>query len=125
MMRCQSWLIALLLATTMSCIHVGQRLLTLQIDLDGQTVLEGICGVPDTMPVDTMWDVLADVAFTAKGAPPQFNELKGDVVIRIKHVDRELASVKLKSLSLQPDAAGTRWMLGKGELKRIQDAISK
>ncbi len=123
-MKChQHAAFALLLLAIPACGHVGQRLLTVQIELDGQVVLEGIRGVPDNMPVDEMWDVLGEVAFAAKGGPPS-GDLEGEVVVRIKHVDRELASANLKNLKLTPNDAGSEWSLPQGQVERIKQAAS-
>jgi hypothetical protein len=105
-----------------SCGHVGQRLLTIQIELDGQVVFEGRRGVPDNMAVDKMWDVLADVSFKAKTEQQPPDEINGDVVVRIKHVDRELTSAKLKTLSLRPGVNDSTWSLGKDEAERVKRA---
>ena len=102
---------ALLLVTTTSCLHVGQRLLTFQIELDGQVVFEGNRGVPDNMAVDRMWDILGNVSFEATTEQEHPVHLEGNVVVRIKHVDHELTSAKLKAISLQPDASGSQWSL--------------
>jgi len=71
-----------------------------------------------------MWDVLADVLFTAKTEDPPPDELNGDIVVRIGHVDRELASAQLKTLSLQSDANRSAWKPGRDEARRIKQAAS-
>ena len=125
MRRFQHLMIALVLFSTTSCVHVGQRLLTIQIEVDGQVVLEGIRGVPDNTPVNEMWDVLGDVSFMSMSAEHEHPDtLNGNVVVRIKHVDRQLTSAKLKTLSLQPDDAGSEWSIGKDEAERIKQAAS-
>jgi hypothetical protein len=125
-------LVTLLLFTTASCVHVGQRLLTIQIELDGQVAFEGIRGVPDNMPVEQMWDVLDDVSFksvdtetTSRLSDQKARSLEGRVVVRIKHVDRELANTSLTSLTLAKDTTGGSWLLPADEVKRIKQAAKK
>jgi hypothetical protein len=123
MRRIQSIIAAIiLLLSAVSCVNFGQRLLTIQIEHNGRPAFEGTRGVPDNMPVNRMWDVLDDVPFTANTEQPHTNELSGDVVVRIKHVDRELASAKLEQLTLRPDADRLSWSLDQDETERIKQA---
>ena len=85
---------------------------------------EGKRGVPDNTPVDEMWNELGEVSFKAKTAGPVSEELDGDVVIRIKHVDRELAKVSLTALSLQADTAESAWSIDSAEGERIKTATT-
>jgi hypothetical protein len=124
-----AFVVVLILFTT-SCVHVGARLLHVQIEVDGVTTLEGIRGVPDNMPVEEMWDVLTKVPFQPTGgatATPDSADAKtwslsGTIVVRIKHVDRVLASATLTSLSLNKDMSGTAWSLPRNEVSRIKQA---
>ena len=124
--------LALLVLATTSCVHIGQRLLHIEIELDGQVVFTGMRGVRDDMPVEQMWGVLADVSFelaadsasSHEGTSERSRSLDGNVVVRIKHVDRELAVASLSSLSLTRDAATSSWSLSKGESERIQQAVA-
>ena len=125
--------LALLGLAITSCVHIGQRLLYVDIELDGQVVFTGMRGVRDDMRVEHMWGILKDVTFhTAADSADAVEDnsertrtLSGNVVVRIKHVDRELAAVSLSSLSLTRDAPNSSWSLGKGESERIQQAIAK
>ncbi len=122
-----------LLVTSLSCTPtVGQRLLTVQIESDGNVVYEGIRGVPDSTPVAKMWDVLGDVPFksTANESSVLENEknaraLEGAIVVRIKHVNDELARASLKILTLRSDDAGASWSLDSAEVKRIKEAAGE
>jgi hypothetical protein len=117
---------------TASCSHtfVGQRLLTIEIELDDQVVFHGIRGVPDNMPVEQMWGVLGTVRFESsrpgsvvkEGAGNPVRSLVGKVIVRIKHVDQELTHVLMETLLFYPDASGLLWSLRGAELERIQDA---
>jgi len=59
-----------------------------------------------------MWNALGDVAFEPRPESDRVTDESGkqtclqkaNVVVRISHVDRELAIVSLPSLSLQKDA---------------------
>ena len=125
--------LALLCIAMTSCVHNGQRLLGIDIELDGQVMFTGMRGVRDDMRVEQMWDVLPDVTFetapdsadAVEGKSERTRKLDGNVVVRIKHVDRELAAVSLSSLSLTRDGADSSWSLSKGESERIQQAIAK
>ena len=112
------------------CLPPGQRLLTVQIELDGVITFEGIRGVPDYIPVDQMWDVLQDVPFHLRNASatkpdsPDANacSLNGKIVVRIQHVDEELDTAKLTSLTLCKGESGSSWLLKEGEALRVKRA---
>ncbi len=82
--RCTS----VLSVTSLSCTPMpGQRLLTVQIESDGNVVYEGIRGVPDNTPVFEMWDVSATfdlnpppVKATVQKRPMNARTLEGAVV---------------------------------------------
>ena len=122
-----------LLLATVSCLHYGQRLLTIQIERDGQVVFEGIRGVPDNMPIKEMFDVVGSVAFKSTaadtkasgGSETQARSLAGKIVVRIKHVDLELASATLETLSLHSDATGAAWSIGETEVARLKQAMTE
>ncbi len=112
-----------------SCMHVGQRLLHIEVEVDGQIVCDGIRGVRDDMPVNEMWNVLDSMSFESTGvipAPATGDEwqLQGDVVVRIKHVDHELARSALSALSLTRNASGSGWSVDAAEVERIQSAYA-
>jgi len=112
------------LLTTMSCTHPGQRLLTIQIELNGRVVFQGIRGVPDNIAIDKVWNVIGDVTLTSNTDQPQAKEVTGDIVVRIKHVESELANGKLEVLSLERDTTNSGWRLKEGEVARIKKVAS-
>ena len=122
------------LLTSVACTPTpGQRLLTVQIEADGNVVYEGIRGVPDRTPVVEMWDVLDDVPFRLTATEDKVSEtgeanirtLEAAVVVRIKHVGRELASSLLKELTLQSKDGGTSWSLDAAEVARIKESAEE
>jgi hypothetical protein len=114
-----------LTAVTLASCVPGQRLLTFEIELDGQTVFEGQRGVPDSTPVTTMWDELGSLPFNATADEEVTGHLAGKVVVRIKHVNNELDAVELKSLSLQSDAATSQWSIDPAEAERVKSEATK
>lgn len=115
------FLIAVLgLLTTTSCIPAGQRLLTIEIELNGLVAFQGIRGVPDNLAIDKIWNIIGEVTFTSDSDQPQTIELTGDIVVRIKHVESELANAKLEALSLERDTTNSGWRLQEGEAKRVK-----
>jgi hypothetical protein len=116
-----------------SCGHVGQRLLHIEIELDGKVVFTGIRGVRDDMPENQMWDVLPEVVFEVAAGPDGPGEdggeksrtLTGKIVVRIKHVDRELASTTLPSLTLSREPGSKSWSLSRAQAERVKFAASK
>jgi hypothetical protein len=120
--------LALFFLAVTSCGHVGQRLLHIEIERDGKIAFEGIRGVPDNMPVEQMWDVLGDVPFETTadslGTDVRTFALDGNVVVRIKHVDRELGLASLTTLSLHRDATSSSWRLSDGETGRVKQAVT-
>ena len=135
MKNCQ-WiaLAALLFLSAMlgSCIP-GQRLLTVQIESEGRVVYEGIHGVPDTTPVEDMWNVIGEVPFHSMAkqndalgeAKKDVRELEGSIVVRIKHVDDELTRVALKGLTIHSSDSGASWSLEGDEVKRVKEAVAE
>jgi len=130
----------LILLTGTSCVpdlHIGQRLLTIQILLDDQIVLEGYRGVDDRTPIDEMWDVLESVEFHTPTEDPVSDitveagtkcSLEGNVVVRIKHVEQVLAQAELKKLTaLAFEAKNDRgfWMIGPADARRVKQSAVK
>jgi len=137
-------LAAAVLLSAVSCTqeHVGQRLLTIQIELDGDVVFQGIRGVPDDMPNGEMWKVLGSVSFETTGTGGEnahiglsveavtgtpVISLEGDVVVRIKHVDREmLLPIPLERLSLKQEGKSfSSWFLEEVEVQRIWGVLRR
>lgn len=113
--------------SSMACSPPGQRLLTVQIESNGNVEYEGIRGVPDSTPVVQMWDVIGDIPFEYIAKNGSFvndkkttRELKGALVVRIKHVNKELANASLTRLTLRSSDAGALWSLDGAEVKRIK-----
>jgi len=128
----RSCIAALLCMSLSSCTPSGQRLLTVQIESDGNVVFDGIRGVPDNTPVVEMWNVLGDIPFettaddnSALDGEENARRLEGAIVVRIKHVDNELASASLKTLTLRSDDGGASWTLDGAEVKRIKVAAEE
>jgi hypothetical protein len=119
--------------SALSCTPLGQRLLTVQIESNGKVVYEGIRGVPDSTPVVEMWDVLDDVPFeyTVKDGnaieddETNTRKLEGALVLRVKHVNNELARASLEKLTLRSDDAGETWSLDGAEVERIKVAAGE
>jgi hypothetical protein len=111
----------------------GQRLLTVQIEAHGELTFEGSQGVPDTTPVVRMWDALGDVRFepvadesdSSDKASDKARVVDGDVVVRIKHVDDELVSVSVNTLTLRYDDVEGAWILDPAEAERVKAAAQK
>ena len=106
----------------------GKKLLTVQIESQGQVVLEGIVGVSDRMAVDQMWNVLGDLRFEsthdifqAKETGQQSRSIVGTAIVKILHVDEVLASRKIDSLSVVELGEG-EWCFSATELSRIKQA---
>ena len=122
------YILAVATLFAMSCTHVGQRLLSIEIEVDGNAEFTGMLGVRDDMPVADMWDELADLQFDATSRPVDITastrELSGAVVVRITHVDNQLTSAEVSSLSLEQPATGA-WVLAPGELDRLKAAAEE
>ena len=118
--------------TVPSYLHVGQRLLLFEIQVDDQIHLSGLRGVNDNMPIHQMWDVLADITFepvdkeTKTDAPNQTPlTYQGKVVIRIKHVDDELDSISTETLTLSRSAETNSWSLNQQEVDRLKHLLNQ
>ncbi len=124
--------IACLPLTSVSCMP-GQRLLTIQIEVDGSVVYEGSRGVPDNTSVTEMWEVLGDVRFepshiessSSKEGSDSIRFIEGEIVLRIVHVKDALADAQLDELKLRYDAEEDAWRLEKSEVGRIKTTFGK
>ena len=111
----------------------GQRLLTIEILQDGKVVLSGIRGVPDSTPVDPMWNELDDLEFESSKKLPGDDEgsdattLAGESIVRIRHTDNVLAEKKVSDLKLTKvkDKDKHLWKLADGEADRVRKAKAK
>jgi len=115
-----------------SYLHVGQRLLNFEILLDDKIQFTGFRGVNDNMPVQQMWDVLADITFkpvdteTKTDTPNQTTlTYQGKVVVRIKHVDEELDSISTETLTLSKSAETNSWSLNQQEVDRLKHLLNQ
>ncbi len=115
-----------------SYLHVGQRLLHFEILLDDQIQLTGFRGVNDNMPIDQMWDVLADITFEPVDKKSITNDPKqttltyqGKVVILIKHVDDKLDSISTETLTLSRSAETNSWSLNQQEVDRLKHLLNQ
>jgi len=118
-----------LTVTALSCVPMpGQRLLNVQIELEGTVIFEGIRDVPDSTPVVEMFDVLGDIPFESianEGNALDDDEknirvLEGAIVVRIEHVNNELARATLKRITLRSHDAEATWTLDDAEVERIK-----
>lgn len=112
--------LVLALAGATGCAFPGQRLLTIQIERDGMTIFSGNYGVPDSTPVDEMYDVVTKVDLDATTASSktinsqQSNEepqesLPGQLVLLILHSDEELARRNISNLEMSQISEGKYW----------------
>ncbi|MEO1527259.1 MAG: hypothetical protein AAFX06_17605 [Planctomycetota bacterium] len=122
-----------LLLGSVACTR-GQRLLKYEIEVDGQVRYIGMRGVVDSTPVEEMWNELGQVVFepvqsaTTPAVNPAGDEevsgarlLEGKIVVRIRHVDRELATASLPKLTIPADQAAS-WNLEDLDVQRIRSA---
>ena len=119
--------ILLFLCLIPACVP-GQRLLQIQVEVDGVTRFEGYRGVSDSLPISNMWQKIEDIPLanleSTDATPTSTKTLKleGDIVVRILHTGSELSSAKCDSLQLDcPD--GSDWYFAPREVARIQPAF--
>ena len=113
--------LAIVLAGASGCAFPGQRLLTIEIDRDGLTIFSGNYGVPDSTPVDEMFDVVTKVNLDATNASNKTvsqseaaggeaqESLPGQLTLRIKHSGEELALRKISNLEMSQVSEGKYW----------------
>jgi len=126
--------VALICVSFSSCAKSGQRLINFEVKVDDKIALTGKRGVPDTMPVEKMWDVADDVSFEiskdyfdAVGTSLEdstTHEVKGNIVVRIRHVNSELASSSVSTLKFKKVDADS-WSLSDGEKDLLKQASSR
>ncbi|MDG1872784.1 MAG: hypothetical protein P8J27_02645 [Mariniblastus sp.] len=130
---CMTGLLCLLVTLSSCGRPPGQRLLTVQIELDGKVVYDGIRGVPDSTPVVEMWNVLGDFQFeenatdadVLENTPNNIRTLKGNVVVKISHANDELACASLAELTLLSRGPSGGWTLDEGEVARIKSGAGE
>ena len=113
----------------------GQRLLTFQIEVDGHVAFEGIRSVSDSAPKDELWYVLGAVRFDSTGTPPsgesidvrssdaRSSDAQGGVVVRIRHVEREMGVVRVAKLALSR-TVDESWRLDGESVEVVQRAAA-
>ena len=108
----------------------GQRLLTFQIEVDGRVAFEGIRSVSDSAPKDEFWNVLGGVRFDSTGTPPPgesidvvSSDAQGGVIVRIRHVGREMGVVRVAKLALSR-AVDESWRLDGESVEMVQRAAA-
>lgn len=103
------------------------RLLAAEVEVDGKLVLRASYTDSGAENGPTVWRYLAGEpgwAETAKIQPdeadPQRAHLKGNIVIRIQHVDRPIVQASASELALvRIGSPGDRWFLPEAEVERI------
>jgi hypothetical protein len=104
------------------------RLLQFTIELDGKVILHTLyqdSGRPDAPAVWGYWGkapitaVEKDTSVKPDAEDAKTATLKGDLRLRIQHVDRVIAEARVESLRLiRQDAADDRWFLPREEVQR-------
>jgi len=110
----------------------GQRLLSFEILLYDQNQFTGFLGVNDHLPVPQMWNVLPEVTFEPVEKESILNDprqatvsYKGNVLIRMKHVDEELDSIATENLTLSRSATTNAWSLNPKDIERLQSQLQQ
>ena len=111
------------------------RLLSATVQLDGQTVLQSkyqdddFWGTPPGPAVvwrylgkEPIW-VEKGAHVHADGTDPLHAKLRGNLVIRIQHVDRMIVEAKATEITLiRPDPSSDKWFLPAEEVERLAQA---
>ena len=110
----------------------GMKLLRLEIEHAGETVVETLLDARDTSSVDEIWEAAGEPPFSGRlldpvsiqpGVDPLKMELKGPVRIRIWHAEQLEASVELAGLCLQRTVRDEdNWFLSEDAVLRAQEA---
>ncbi|MFO0906249.1 MAG: hypothetical protein U0939_24795 [Pirellulales bacterium] len=103
----------------------GQKLVKVQIQQDGRTVLETMYGTPDDWKIDRIWMRAATVDFEAVDSWGESTPttdgviLQGKVRVVVLHVSRTIATADLSELRLVETSTNPpKWRLGPGETER-------
>jgi hypothetical protein len=127
---CLSALAAIAGATVPCEAALAARLLQATVEVDGQLVLQTSYTDSGAEKRETVWRYFGKEpgwAETAKIQPdeadPQRAHLKGNIVIRIQHVDRPIVQANVSELELMRiGSPGDRWFLPESEVERIAAA---
>ena len=121
----------LLLLSLAACLPPpGQKLLSLQVQRDGEFVLSTVFDVPDTSTEAELWDSAGEVPFstTVDGLEPSASdplsaEVVGPVEVRILWNDTVESAVTLEGLRLLRSAEDSDdWRLPPEEIRRAKAA---
>lgn len=106
----------------------GQRVLQIEVEVDGVPKFQGMRAVRDSMSVESMWSELEFVslkAVNAEGDSLSASEnlrLTGEVVVRILHVENELSTSQSNVLDLE-STNGKDWCFAPGEIQKIRPSF--
>lgn len=106
------------------------RALTATVEVDGRIVLQTFYTDDGLQPPERVWRLLGrepghatTAAIPADAADPSRAALRGDLVVRIRHVDRTIVEAKASELTLvRAEPSGDRWFLPGEEVERVAHA---
>lgn len=108
---------------------LAARAIRLEILLEGEVVASGLYTAGDRTPPEVVWRYLKeppgfiseeDQKIKADESNPLRAALTGNIEVRLRHVERVLASAKVTHLSLvRPEEARSNWHLPEAEVERL------
>jgi len=130
MKRITFFVLSVYLFLFLGCFFSGQRLLEVQIELNGDLALETSFGVSDSLGKAGAFSRLEGKSLQEtsfwKTPPgnPTLVELKGAIRIRLIHVATPFATVETTQLQVvvDPKAKGN-WLIPPGEIKRLETMV--
>lgn len=123
-------LFVLLVACLAGCLPLGQKLLTLEVQRDGEVLLSTTFDVLDTSTEAEIWDSAGEVPFSTEvdglapsGTDPLRAEIEGTLHVRILWTDTVESDVTLEGLRLVRSAHDSSdWRLPSAEIRRAKAA---
>lgn len=126
------WLLLAVASLLDSCAYPGLKLLTMDVQHEGEVVLTTTFDVPDTSSASAMWDAAGREPFATEvvganlrpsEADPLQVHLAGAVELEIRHVDAVQTRAALTGLTLIRSAiTAADWHLPEAEVRRAREA---
>lgn len=106
----------------------GQRLLTVQIEQDGTSILESLWGVSDSLTKPEAWKTLVNATLEpVNGWQPAATSgdnavVKGQITIQLNHTANPYITLKTEELNLVKDKTG-KWKLSKETIDKLAQNV--
>jgi hypothetical protein len=115
--------------SSLGCFSVSeQRLLTVQIELNGDSVLESLWAVSDNLTKQETWKTLVNAPLHSvnrwqpAASTGDQATVSGNIVIHVNHADQEYITLKTNVIKLVKDKT-SQWKLAKETVDKLVQEV--